>query len=200
MKYFIYFSFFTLVFSQEFEVDGDLRVQGEVIFSDESIMSSASSGIPAGILSPFAGNTAPEGWLLCDGSVISRATYSNLFSVISEIYGSGDGSTTFAIPDLRGRMAMGLDNMGGTSTDRVTNVEADNMGGNAGTEVHQLTVDELASHNHYLQNQSGSNGWDKVGIGGAGQLGTGLNTAYTGDNQPHNNMPPYMALNYIIKF
>ena len=197
MKYFICFSFFTLVFSQEFEVDGDLRVQGEVIFSDESIMSSASSGIPAGILSPFAGNTAPEGWLLCDGSVISRATYSNLFSVISEIFGSGDGSTTFAIPDLRGRMAMGLDNMGGTSTDRVTNVEADNMGGNAGTEMHQLIEAELPSRTGYASH-SGSN--TNINTSGGMSYVKEVQNRTIGDDQPHNNMPPYMALNYIIKF
>ena len=197
MKYFICFGFFTLVFSQEFEVDGDLRVQGEVIFSDESIMSSASSGIPAGILSPFAGNTAPEGWLLCDGSVISRVTYSNLFSVISEIYGSGDGSTTFAIPDLRGRMAMGLDNMGGTSTDRVTSDEADNMGGNAGTEMHQLIEAELPSRTGYASHSgSGTN----INSSGPMPYVREVQNITIGDNQPHNNMPPYMALNYIIKF
>ena len=129
-------------FSQEFEVDGNLKVQGDIIFSDESTMTSASSSIPAGILAPFAGSTAPDGWLLCDGSAVSRTTYSSLFAVIATTYGVGDGSTTFTLPDLRGRMALGLDNMGGTSRDIVTAATADTLGAETGEEMHQLTEDE----------------------------------------------------------
>lgn len=63
--------------------------------------------IPAGVISPYASETAPAGWLLCDGSSVSRTTYADLFAVIGTIYGAGNGSTTFALPDLRGRVAAG---------------------------------------------------------------------------------------------
>jgi len=188
-------------FSQEFEVDGNLKVQGDIIFSDASTMTSASSGIPAGILVPFAGSTAPDGWLLCDGSAVSRTTYSGLFAVIAGTYGAGDGSTTFGLPDLRGRMAMGLDNTGGTSANVVTAETADTLGSTAGEEKHILTEDEMASHSHeYDTKQEGYH----ANVAGNDQdlwrYVTTASTENTGGDQPHNNMPPYMALNYLIKY
>lgn len=63
--------------------------------------------MPPGLMAPFAGSTAPAGWLLCDGSTVSRTTYAALFAVIGATYGAGDGSTTFALPDMRGRVAAG---------------------------------------------------------------------------------------------
>lgn len=74
----------------------------------------------AGIVVPFAGASAPDGFLLCSGSAVSRSTYSRLFSVIGTTFGVGDGSTTFNLPDMRGRAAAGKDNMGGTSAGRLT--------------------------------------------------------------------------------
>jgi microcystin-dependent protein len=68
---------------------------------------SAISGAPTGAVLPFAGSTAPTGWLLADGTAVSRSTYSALFALVSTTYGTGDGSTTFNLPDLRGRMAVG---------------------------------------------------------------------------------------------
>ena len=191
------------VFGQEFEVDGNLKVQGDIIFSDASTMASASSGIPAGILAPFAGSTAPDGWLLCDGSAVSRTTYSSLFAVIAATYGAGDGSTTFTLPDLRGRMALGLDNMGGTSRDIVTAATADTLGAETGEEMHQLTVDELASHSHIHEGITGNIPQNDTGNANGTvnytEYGT-VTSNNTGTNQPHNNMPPYMALNYLIKY
>lgn len=68
-----------------------------------------ASGLPTGMVAPYAGASAPDGWLLCDGATVSRTTYSELFSVIGVIYGAGDGSTTFKLPDLRGEFVRGLD-------------------------------------------------------------------------------------------
>ena len=64
-------------------------------------------GTPPGTVTAFAGSTAPAGWLLCDGSAVSRTAYAALFAVIGTTYGAGNGSTTFTLPDLRGRVAAG---------------------------------------------------------------------------------------------
>ena len=63
---------------------------------------------PVGVITPFAGSSAPTGWLLCDGSAVSRTTYSTLFAIISTTYGVGDGSTTFNLPNLRSRSVIGV--------------------------------------------------------------------------------------------
>jgi microcystin-dependent protein len=74
---------------------------------------------PAGVVVAFAGGTAPTGWLICDGSAVSRTTYAALFAAIATAYGAGDGSTTFNLPDLRGRAAVGKDDMGGSAANRL---------------------------------------------------------------------------------
>jgi microcystin-dependent protein len=77
--------------------------------------------LPAGAVTPYAGATAPAGWLLCDGAAVSRSTYSRLFTAIGTAFGVGDGSTTFNLPDCRGRVIAGKDNMGGATAGRLTN-------------------------------------------------------------------------------
>lgn len=72
-----------------------------------------------GLVLPYAGGSAPPGWLLCYGQAVSRATYAGLFEAIGTVYGTGDGSTTFNVPDMRGRVAAGKDNMGGTAAGRL---------------------------------------------------------------------------------
>lgn len=97
---------------------------------------------PKGILMPFAGSSAPSGWLLCDGSGVSTTTYADLFAVIGYTYG-GSGSL-FALPDLRGRVPVGLDNMGGTDAGRISNTNT--LGGAGGKE--SFNAAELVSHTH----------------------------------------------------
>ena len=98
-------------------------------------------GVPTGGLIPFAGAEAavPDGFLICNGQAISRSTYSTLFTAIGLAYGVGNGSSTFNIPDLRGRFPLGLDNMGGSSANRVTDAQADSRGGSLGAESVTLT-------------------------------------------------------------
>lgn len=78
-----------------------------------------NGGVPTGSVQAFAGATAPTGWLLSYGQAVSRSTYSDLFAVIGTTYGAGDGSTTFNLPDLRGRAVAGDDDMGGTAANRL---------------------------------------------------------------------------------
>jgi len=163
----------------------------------------------AGMVMPYAGSSAPSGWLLAYGQDVSRTTYSDLFSAIGTTYGSGDGSTTFTLPDLRGRTVAGQDDMGGTSADRLTDqtggLNGDTLGATGGSETHTLTEAELAAHSHSL----GENGRVQVGndngvaYSGSWSSGSGglitYSTEDTGSDTAHNNVQPTIILNYIIK-
>lgn len=94
----------------------------------------------------YAAATSPSGWLNCDGSAVSRTTYADLFVVCSTTYGVGNGTTTFNLPDLRGRIPVGLDDMGGTDAGRLS--VANTLGGTGGTETHPLTSAEMPIHTH----------------------------------------------------
>ena len=107
--------------------------------------------IPSGIVSPYAGVIAPSGWLLCFGQAISRSTYADLYAVIATTYGIGDGSTTFNLPDLRGRVIAGVDNMGGTLAGRLT---SSTITGGAVTNG-QTGGNQLQAHTHSGTAQGG---------------------------------------------
>jgi microcystin-dependent protein len=117
-----------------------------------NLTSGGTGGVPSGTIMAFAGSTAPSGWLICDGSAVSRTTYSNLFSTVSTNYGAGNGSTTFNLPDLRGRTIFGMDNMGGTAANRLTTtsgINANNtLGATGGSQSVTLSTTNLPSHNH----------------------------------------------------
>ncbi len=96
--------------------------------------------VPTGTVIPFAGSKAPNGWLLCDGKAINRVAYAPLFEVVGETYGSGDGSTTFNLPDLRGRTAIGYG--------QATGLASRDLGQTLGEENHVLTIAEMPNHAH----------------------------------------------------
>jgi microcystin-dependent protein len=108
--------------------------------------------VPAGVIHQYAGAAAPDGYLLCDGSAISRTDYANLFAAIGTTYGVGDGSTTFAIPDFRGRVPAGQDDMGGSAASRLTSggsgVDGATLGAVGGAETHTMAESEMPSHTH----------------------------------------------------
>ena len=134
-------------------------------------------GVPLGAILPFAGPNPPDGFLLCDGSEVLRDKYEDLFNVIGTIYNGtaplqGAAGTTFRLPDLRGRFALGKDNMdngeqvlsalgspidgGGGNADRVDGVDADTLGGTGGDNEYNLTTSQLPNHQHNLQGTAGT--------------------------------------------
>lgn len=172
----------------------------------------------AGVVFPFAGSVAPDGWLLCDGSAINRVTYSRLFAMIGTTYGVGDGSTTFNLPDIRGRIAIGKDDMGGFAANRITvggsGIAGNILGATGGTETHVLTNSQMPIHNH--GGATGGHTHD-VGTGSVGgnnavagnytrsssvqtaALSATASISNDGGGGAHNNTQPSMILNYIIK-
>lgn len=144
----------------------------------------AGGGVPTGTVVSFAGHNAPTGWLLCDGTQYSSSSYPTLYAIIGTTYGGGNGS--FKVPDLRGRIPVGK-NYGTFSA----------LGRTGGEENHVLTNAEMAPD--VYMDVSGSKSTELVNIGGGNRwANTGrVNGAQAG--RAHNNMPPYLVLNYIIK-
>jgi microcystin-dependent protein len=150
---------------------------------------------PTGTVLTYAGSSTPTGYLLCDGNAVSRSTYSALFAVIGTTYGAGDNSTTFNLPNLKGKVPAGRDS---------ADTSFDNLGKTGGAKTHTLTVDEMPSHNHRkatkyttgTTNFTDPQSWPRVD---ATSVVANLFTDNTGGGQAHNNLQPYIVLNYIIK-
>ncbi|MAQ75161.1 MAG: phage tail protein [Aquimarina sp.] len=176
----------------------------------------------------FGGNFAPRGWAICEGQLLPISQNTALFSIIGTIYG-GDGRTTFALPDLRGRAPIGMGHGSGLSDRR--------LGSRSGEETHTLNITEMPTHNHLTQNninndqhvqlstEAGVRSVPQAGDVPAGaSFGSGLSAtpvnAYgpanstvegqaissnsgleilnNGGNLAHNNMQPFLTMNYII--
>lgn len=182
----------------------------------------ATPGLPVGSIQAFAGANAPTGWLLCDGSAVGRADYPDLFSAIGTSYGSGNGATTFNLPDLRGRVPAGKDNMGGTAANRLTTTHfggtATNLGASGGNESHTLTTAQLAVHSHGVSDPGHAHAGDYNVAAAAGgnqsnpanantanaynvtrSATTGISIQNSGSGNAHNNTQPTLIVNYIIK-
>jgi len=143
--------------------------------------------LPIGTVLATARVTAPDGWLLCNGSAVSRSLYSALFGVIGTTYGIGDGSLTFNLPDLRGRSPIGV----GTGPGLTTRT----LGQQIGAETHVLTENEMAPHTHLTGISTPS-----TVFGGAAWPSTLLtNLLNTGGGQAHPNMQPFLVVNWMIR-
>jgi len=233
-----------------------------------TLTTNLAAAVPAGVITQFGGSSAPTGWVLCDGTAYSRTvTYNNLFTAIGTTYGTGDGSTTFNVPNLKGRVPVGQDTTanttytisnkaltsnvatlttsaahdliignsvtvsgvdatfngtytvtGTTSTTftyakTATNVtstsssgsviaagEFDTLGETGGAKKHTLVTGEIPAHTHPgqvvfgIDQATGSGGIDDTTIGN-----TQPNTGSAGGSGAHNNLQPYIVVNYIIK-
>lgn len=175
---------------------------------------------PVGIIKMWGGNITipvPTGWLLCDGNWVSRTTYAALFAVIGTVYGIGDGVSYFTLPNFKGRVPVGFD----TSQE-----EFNTFGEMGGEKTHTLAESEMPSHTHtaYVGDpghnhlfdpnnpvvmHTAPTGTHTLGGGSALYLGgniqpalTGISVAneWKGGSVAHNNLPPYLTVNYIIKY
>jgi microcystin-dependent protein len=182
---------------------------------------------PSGVILQFAGSSAPTNWLICDGTAVSRTTFAALFAAIGTTYGAGNGSTTFNIPDMRGKMVVGKHSSGTFQT----------LGQTGGEENHTLLTAEMPAHSHGGASGSASPGTsadgshahnvaiisDGVAANAAHLWGSLVNAtvqnqvtdtqglhshtvnphthsiSVEGSGSTHNNMPPYFVVNNIIK-
>ena len=194
----------TTIPAHALDVVGDVNITGDYKVNGTNLQT-----VPTGTVSAFAGSAAPTGYALCDGSAVNRTSQAALFGVIGTTYGVGDGSTTFNLPDLRGRVVAGFG-------ESLLGLTADTLGEDNGlianTKTHTLTEAEMPSHQHKTDGtDSGDNhavrrGADAI-IDGTSQTSSsddayyksGSLTGTAGSGQAHNNVQPTIILNYIIK-
>lgn len=179
-----------------------------IMYKGKRYGSTAIESIPIGAVTAYTAYNLPPGWMLCDGSEVNRNTYSELFDIIGETFGAGDGSTTFNLPDYRGRTLVGLDG---------TQLEFNTLDSKGGGKTHTLSVAEMPSHRHniraadtYILSTSNveATGYGLVSGGGFSDRavirqnltsGGNITNSYTGAGEPHNNLQPYSTVNWIIK-
>lgn len=170
-----------------------------------------STVIPTGMVIPYLSDITPTGWLACTGGPVSRTTYADLFSVIGTRYGAGDGVTTFNLPDFRGRALIGAG--------QGTGLSLRSLGDDVGEEDHVLTVAELASHTHIVNNadradatQTNWSHFDPNGENPSSPLvtkplapnldsatQTTLVAAASGSDIGHNTMQPSSVVAWLVK-
>ena len=189
--------------------------------TDAATVSQVTSGAcPIGAVIDYAGGNAPSGWMFCYGQAVSRTTYAALFAAIGTQYGAGDGSTTFNLPDIRGRVTAGRDTMGGPTANRLTAyVNGTLLGATGGAQSHVLTHLEMPRHQHAGSTDPVGDHEHgvKVGGGGGGGVSGGTGSApgsvtlpagahshtfatdFRGGDNGHNNVQPTIILNKIIK-
>lgn len=184
-------------------VDSDAATKG---YFDTTVAVGGQEGVPVGAVLPHFGTTIPAGFFPCDGREVSRVEYQALFAIIGIAYGTPSGSTTFVLPDLRGRLVIGQDNMGGTFAGRVTELWGSTLGGSGGAQSHVLTAAELPVHEHdfddnyFADGSGGALEGKATANSNAGFFRTRASaTASTGSGNAHNNMQPSMACRWIIR-
>lgn len=155
-------------------------------------------GNPTGTVIHSASASTPSGYLYCDGSLVSRTTYSRLFSAIGTAFGTGDGSTTFKLPDLRGQFVRGLNDSSGLDPDAAsrTTFEAVSTGGNTGDNIGSWQQHEFYAHDHSVKIATSAGGGANQVTGGTGFLSDGdpVNDRGGSETRPKN-----VYLKFFIK-
>lgn len=161
-----------------------------------------------GFVIAYGGSTEPDGWIFCYGQAISRTTFAELFGVIDTAFGAGDGSTTFNVPDIRGRVIAGKDDMGGSAASRITaggsGITGTTLGASGGAQTVTISTSTMPTHAHNIVGNDNDSGG---GVGGkrplistaTGSVTTNYSTDNNGSGGAHNNMQPTIILNYLIK-
>lgn len=168
---------------------------------------------PVGVIHQWPTNTAPADFLICNGQAVLRGQYAALFAVIGTTYGAGDGSTTFNLPDFRGRTAVG------SGTGDATDATVWNLAAKRGAETHELTEDENGEHFHFgfaavstdgvenslnatsqVARQSFNIGDQGVTLNRTSTAATVGRTSVSGSGTGHNNIQPSLTINYIIRY
>ena len=178
---------------------GAIKVGNNLTITNDGILNAVggsggvvSDTLPIGSTVEWYSNTIPDNSPLCNGQAVSRTDYPDLFAIIGTTYGEGDGANTFNLPNKKGRFALGLD---------TEDTDFNTLGKTGGEKTHQLTIEEMPAHDHEL---------NELVAGHGGIRDWALSTAIVsnsgstfvkakGGNQPHNNMPPHIVVNYIIK-
>jgi len=183
--------------------------EAEIVVGNNSIL------VP-GTIEVYSKSAAPSGYLLCNGQAVSRTTYANLFAVIGTTYGAGNGSTTFNVPNLSGRLPIGASS---------SHAFASSGGSTAhyhSTANHTLTMTEMPKHNHKIAFYNSSwtdtqtsysnavqwGAWTKTNVHYANSIDNAADGGYVGGGAAHNHgnttsassMQPYITMNYIIKY
>lgn len=205
----------TAVANKGFVYAKDVAGKAELFYRDEdgnevqiTTGGSIVTGDFPGKMVAYGGSSAPSGWVLCDGAAYSRTeTYDALFAVIGIAYGNGDESTTFNVPDMRGRVPVGLD------AGNVNLAVADALGETGGEESNTLTVTEMPLHGHpfrvategSINDVAGGLALDLSGnsnqeaFNGTPSQTLGEQIGGEGEDGAHNNLQPFNTANWIIK-
>ena len=151
---------------------------------------------PVGMIMPFAGNTIPNGWLLCDGALVSRSTYASLYSVIGDTYGAGDGSTTFALPDLINKFVEGDSTSGTSKSAGLPEIEFC-----FASRAHGSSGDIVIGYQGVTVQNAGS--WSSVQVSGNGMAkynilrGSNCSSIYSNSTTVQ---PESLTMQYLIKY
>lgn len=175
--------------------DGQANAQGQAFAHRTAYLNKRMN--PIGEVIMYAGTAAPYGYLICNGSQVSRTTYAALFAIVSTSFGQGNGTTTFHLPDLRGRFVRGLDGAAGNDPDAASRT-AMNTGGATGNNLGSVQGDGLKAHDHGIPLDGGA-GSDIITTGTVDKIpsfSAGFNTESEGGNETR---PKNAYLNFIIK-
>jgi microcystin-dependent protein len=179
--------------------------------ADQAISATGeSSGVPVGAIVMFASDAEPARFMRCDGTALSRVDFAELFAVIGTKFGSGDGSTTFNLPNLRARFPVGINDAAIVGPPALS---VRQINGKGGVETHKLTAGQLARHSHklpdagnFLDNpSSGGFGFISYSVSNPGGStirvqGWSATDSDGGSDQAHENMPPFLVVNFVIKY